>query len=98
MTVATIAELFVQPHTKAYIQSILDDSSSVAYLAKVATWADSYRYTEAGKFSAPYHFIDAIDSPPKTCGVTFSRDCPEEGCVIDAIRNYVSSCCGGWNG
>jgi hypothetical protein len=52
-------------------------------------WADSFRYTQAGKFSAPFHFIDAEDNPPSSCGVTYSRDCGEKGCVVGAISNYV---------
>lgn len=51
--------------------------------------ADSYRYTTAGKFSAPYHYIDANDSPPSSCSVDLSRDCDSEGCVVSAIKNYV---------
>lgn len=74
--------------TKAFFQNILHNDTT-SYLAGVATWADSFRYTAAGRFSAPFHFIDAEDSPPSSCGVTFSRDCPEKGCVVSAIQNYV---------
>ncbi len=52
--------------------------------------ADTYRYTAAGEFSAPYHYIDAEDNPPTTCGVVYSRDCGKTGCVVAAINNYVS--------
>jgi len=52
--------------------------------------ADSYRYTTAGKFSAPFHYIDALDSPPSSCGVDYTRDCGTGGCVVSAINNYVS--------
>lgn len=31
-----------------------------------------------------------MDSPPESCGVDFERDCPEEGCIVSAINNYVS--------
>lgn len=76
--------------TKAKFQAVLGDTSA-NYLASVATYADSYRYTTAGTFSAPFHYIDAMDSPPESCGVDFERDCPEEGCIVSAINNYVSS-------
>jgi len=33
--------------------------------------------------------IDAIDSPPSSCGVDLVRDC-EGGCIVSAIGNYVS--------
>ncbi len=90
-TVAYIATNFVADNTRDYFQSILHNDSN-AYLAGVATWADSFRYTEAGRFSAPFHFIDAEDTPPTACGVKYARDCGEKGCVVGAIQNYVSDC------
>lgn len=59
-------------------------------MASVATWADSYRYTTAGSFSAPFHYIDAQDSPPDSCGVDYDRDCGTTGCVVAAIQNYTN--------
>ncbi|KAL3426370.1 Nuclease S1-like protein 1 [Phlyctema vagabunda] len=88
-TVAYIATNFVSAQTKTYFQGVLG-STSTDYLASVATWADSYRYTAAGTFSAGYHYIDAQDSPPTSCSVDFARDCPAEGCVVSAISNYTS--------
>ncbi|KAH6659881.1 S1/P1 nuclease [Truncatella angustata] len=87
-TVAYIATNFVASTTKTYFQSLLGDTST-DYLATVSTWADSYRYTTAGKFSAGYHYIDAQDSPPSSCGVDLDRDC-EGGCVVSAIANYTT--------
>ncbi|TVY25884.1 Nuclease S1 [Lachnellula hyalina] len=52
--------------------------------------ADTYRYTDAGTWSAPLHFIDANDDPPSSCGVEYSRDCGTGGCVVSAIKNYTS--------
>ncbi|PBP25608.1 nuclease s1 [Diplocarpon rosae] len=88
-TVAYIASSFVQPATRDLFQDILNDNSD-AYLAAIATWADSFRYTAAGRFSAPFHFIDAEDNPPTSCGVKYARDCGEQGCVVGAIQNYTS--------
>src|ERR1700712_5738904 len=73
-TVAYIASNFVQPTTRELFQSIIHNDTD-SYLAIVATWADSFRYTAAGRFSAPFHYIDAEDSPPLSCGVKYSRDC-----------------------
>jgi len=87
-TVAYIATNFVAPETQTFFQSVLQNDTS-SYLAGVATWADSFRYTQAGKFSAPFHFIDAEDNPPDSCGVKYSRDCSVKGCVVGAITNYV---------
>jgi hypothetical protein len=89
-TVAFIAQNFVASGTQTFFSSILNDDST-EYLAKVATWADSFRYTKAGRFSEPFHFIDAEDSPPDSCGVKYARDCGENGCIVGAIQNYVGS-------
>lgn len=88
-TVAYVATNFVKASTKQWAQAILGDTSN-DYLANVATWADSYRYTSAGKFSAPYHFIDAEDNPPNSCSVDYNRDCGPNGCSVSAIANYTT--------
>ncbi|CEN60731.1 hypothetical protein ASPCAL03164 [Aspergillus calidoustus] len=90
-TVAYIAQNFVSPRTAAFCKEILGSASnsSSSYLASVAPWADSYRYTEGGEFSSVFHYIDANDDPPVSCGVEFERDCPSEGCIVSAIQNYT---------
>ncbi|KAF2968400.1 hypothetical protein GQX73_g5131 [Xylaria multiplex] len=88
-TVAYIASNFVSSATKTYFQDLLGDTSA-NYLASVAAWADSYRYTSAGSFSAPFHYIDANDSPPSACGVDYARDCGAAGCIVSALQNYTS--------
>jgi hypothetical protein len=87
-TVAYVASNFVRPDTEVFFQKLLN-SSAGSYLAGVATWADSYRYSHDGRFSAPLHFIDAQDDPPNACGVRYLQDCGEKGCVVSAIANYV---------
>ncbi|KAI0132663.1 S1/P1 nuclease [Xylariales sp. AK1849] len=87
-TVAYVATNFVSSATKTYFQKLLGDTSA-DYLATVSTWADSYRYTSAGSWSAGLHYIDAQDSPPSSCGVELSRDC-DDGCVVSAIANFTS--------
>jgi len=88
-TVAYVATNFVSSATKSVFQTILHNTTS-SYLAGVATWADSFRYAPAGHFSAAFHFIDAEDHPPTSCGVKYSRDCGKQGCIVGAIQNYVS--------
>ncbi|KIX94503.1 uncharacterized protein Z520_09889 [Fonsecaea multimorphosa CBS 102226] len=88
-TIAWIAQSYVSSTTKAAVQSILDSTTS-DYMANVSTWADSYRYTSEGGWSAPLHFIDANDNPPESCSVDFSRDCGDAGCSVSAIVNYTS--------
>ncbi|MCJ1341102.1 hypothetical protein MMC09_006398 [Bachmanniomyces sp. S44760] len=46
-TIAYVASNFVSVETKTFCQKILSDTSA-AYLANVATWADSYRETTSG--------------------------------------------------
>ena len=96
----------VSTATKTYFQNILGDTStdylasvatwvsfhpsSIHQLQAHLRKADSYRYTTAGTFSKPYHFIDANDHPPSSCGVDYDRDCGTGGRVVIAIKNYVS--------
>lgn len=87
-TVAYIASSFVSPSTTSLFQYILYNNTD-DYLANIATWADSFRYTEAGRFSAPLHYIDAKDDPPQNCGVEMARDCGSGRCIVGAIGNYV---------
>lgn len=92
--VAYVATDFVCNSTRAYFQGLLNDTSD-DFLANVAGWADSYKYTDEGAFSYDYHFIDAQDEPPKTCNIDLERDCGD-GCVVSALANYVSNhsrCC-----
>ncbi|THZ49899.1 nuclease s1 [Aureobasidium pullulans] len=87
-TVAFIAQDRMAAHTVSWAQGVLDNTST-SYLAGIAAWADTYRYTAAGTFSAPFHFIDAEDSPPSSCSVDYDRDCGAKGCVVSAIANYT---------
>ncbi|KAL7898933.1 S1/P1 nuclease domain-containing protein [Trichoderma sp. SZMC 28014] len=87
-TVAYIAQHYLNSATASWAQGVLDDSSS-SYLANIASWADDYRATTAGAWSAPFHFIDAEDNPPTSCNVDYDRDCGSAGCSISAMANYT---------
>lgn len=89
ITVAYIASNFVAPETAHLFQGVLHNTSS-DYLAGVATWADSIRYTKWGHWTGILHFIDAKDSPPSYCGIDLARDCKADGCVVSAIANYTT--------
>ncbi|KAH8662277.1 phospholipase C/P1 nuclease domain-containing protein [Xylariales sp. PMI_506] len=89
ITVAYVASNLVKPETATYFQGLLRNDTE-HYLAGVATWADSIRYTKWGRFTKNFHFIDAKDSPPTYCGVDFERDCKEDGCVVSSIQNYTN--------
>ncbi|KAL8950093.1 MAG: hypothetical protein Q9222_003857 [Ikaeria aurantiellina] len=85
-TVGTIADHYLTSQARSYVSSLLGAGVT---MASVASWADDYRYTTAGRFSAPFHYIDAEDSPPSSCGVDLSRDCGAGGCIVSAITNYT---------
>ncbi|KAF8185927.1 nuclease s1 [Mycena galopus ATCC 62051] len=87
-TIAYIAQNYVTNETASWAQGVLNDSSN-SYLASIASFADQFRATAAGAWSAPLHFIDAEDNPPTTCNVDFARDCGAAGCVVSAITNYT---------
>ncbi|KAK2039222.1 S1/P1 nuclease [Colletotrichum somersetense] len=87
-TIAYVATNFVAPETKTYMQQLLGDTTD-DYLASVASWADSYRYTKEGAFTSPFHYIDALDDPPHACGVDLERDCGPAGCIVSAHANYT---------
>ena len=90
---AYVATNFVKPETASYFQELLRNDTE-HYLAGVATWADSIRYTKWGRFTKNFHFIDAKDDPPTQCGVDLARDCKPEGCVVTSIQNYTSQVLG----
>lgn len=89
ITIAYLASNFVQPQTAHYFQTLLRNDTT-DYLANVATWADSVRYSKWAHYTGPFHFIDAKDSPPHSCTVDLARDCKAEGCVVTAIQNYTT--------
>lgn len=88
ITTAYLAGHFVANTTEAHLKQLLRNNDA-DYLAKVASWADSVRYTEWGRFTKTFHFIDAHDNPPESCDVDFERDCKDTGCVITALANYT---------
>ncbi|KAK7042205.1 S1/P1 nuclease [Favolaschia claudopus] len=87
-TVAYVAQHYVTAETASWAKGVLSDTSS-SYLANIASWADTYRSTAAGQWSAPLHFIDAEDNPPTSCNVNYARDCGSSGCSISAMANYT---------
>ncbi len=56
-TVALIADNYLTPTAKTWVANIL---GSGVTMASVASEPDAYRYTSAGSYSRPFHFIDAV--------------------------------------
>ncbi|KAK5321560.1 hypothetical protein LTR70_004115 [Exophiala xenobiotica] len=56
-----------------------------------ALFPDRIRYIPSFAYTAPWHYIDALDNPPHQCGISMSRDClPADGCVVTAIANHTA--------
>jgi hypothetical protein len=84
-TTALVASRFLNRDAARQIRLLLKPQS----LVTASTWADYFAHVPYGRYSAPWHWIDARDSPPHTCGVEFSRDCGGQGCIVSAIANHT---------
>ncbi|KAI5799360.1 phospholipase C/P1 nuclease domain-containing protein [Pyronema domesticum] len=85
-TTALLATRYLTRPTSRQIRQLLKPQS----LVTASTWADYYSHTPHGRYSAPWHWIDAHDSPPSKCGVDYSRDCGETGCIVSALKNHTA--------
>ncbi|KAG8857040.1 hypothetical protein FRB96_005970 [Tulasnella sp. 330] len=85
-TSTTVAQTTLTLNPRSLPSSI----NTAPNLIDIASWADDYRVLPEGAFSAPFHYVDAEDSPPHACNVITSRDCGAGGCVISAIANYTT--------
>ncbi|KAG9027320.1 hypothetical protein FRB95_007865 [Tulasnella sp. JGI-2019a] len=87
-TVASVALQYLKPAAQDAVNQILTadpEGKENPDMMSVSTWADEYREKSGGHYTAPYHFIDAVDNPPRSCGVNFQRDCTAAGCVVSAM-------------
>jgi len=73
------------PDTRTALAQIFGDLSPDAIAAE-CTWADDFRETPAGRWSAPLHYVN-ID--PDSKRYSRQRDCPEDACVVEAVRRYA---------
>lgn len=106
--IALLAENYLLPTTVTQVQTILNDNSAsymgtVATWADkfrseslnlpINLITDYFDVGQPGEeWSAGLHFVDPSEgSPPDTC-VVHEMDCPELGCLMSALANYVS-----WN-
>jgi len=88
-TAALLSTRYLLPETARFIRARLYRDETIM---SASTWADRYAHVPLGRYSAPWHYIDAMDSPPSQCGINYSRDCHgEEGCIVAAIVNMVLS-------
>lgn len=79
--VAEIAVRRLTPQTAEQIDRLLGGLS----LPEVSTWADEVRPQEPYRWSAPMHYVNLAPGAVRYDG---GRDCPEVGCVVEAIRDF----------
>lgn len=60
--VGYIAMEFLAPKATAFVKKTVASSYDNS-LGPAAVWADSVKYTKGYHFTAPFHFIDAVDDP-----------------------------------
>jgi len=85
-TIALLAEKHFTPAATSYVQLLLGSSP----ISDAAIWADNYKFLPQGRYTSSWHFADARDDPPTTCGFSYRRDCtPDRTCIIDAIVNMT---------
>ncbi|KAL8800407.1 MAG: hypothetical protein Q9182_005209 [Xanthomendoza sp. 2 TL-2023] len=61
-TVGAIGDHYLTAQAKTFVSSLL---GSGVTMSSVASWADDFRYTTAGKFSAPFHYVGEIGPDPE---------------------------------
>ncbi|OBZ77524.1 Nuclease S1 [Grifola frondosa] len=101
--VATIAQIHLQPPVLSLLCDILYPASDISsdglssasppcYLASIAAWADRIRSQPAYRYTAPLHYINALDdAPPDTCPFPGSRGWAGRptGNVLAAVQNVT---------
>lgn len=82
--VGKIAEANLTPKAKQAVDRILATED----LPRAATWADRIRPFPEYAWSKPLHYADLRRGESD---FVFSRDCPNEGCVVQAIHEYAAA-------
>ncbi|KEF55882.1 uncharacterized protein A1O9_07462 [Exophiala aquamarina CBS 119918] len=87
-TVAYLASMHFSTQSNIFTNTLLNGQD----ISEAALFPDKVRHMPQFSYSAGWHFIDARDSPPKTCGINMTRDCimDEGGCVVSAIANHTA--------
>lgn len=80
--VAEIAQRHLEPDALVVVAQFLGGGAS---MASVSSWADDYKFTEEGKGTQPWHFID-IDNAHAGF---MSADCQAGGCLVSALRKQA---------
>ncbi|KAF4635480.1 hypothetical protein G7Y89_g2621 [Cudoniella acicularis] len=85
-TVGYLAQKYFTDQASQWVDNLLANENEYD-ISDAAVWADAVRYHR--HYTEGWHFVDANDNPPESCGVNYKRDCVN-GCVISAITNQTS--------
>ena len=97
--IATIAQIYLHPTALHHVCDILQPGSSTSgasppcFISKVASWADQIKRSPQYRYSAPLHYIGALDDhPSQSCAFPGARGWAgkRDGNVLAAIRNDTS--------
>ncbi|KAF3934814.1 hypothetical protein ABW20_dc0110604 [Dactylellina cionopaga] len=88
-TVALLASRYLLPETAVFVRTYLYKDQTIM---DAAVWADRYAHIPLGRYSKTWHYIDAQDDPPTSCGVNYNRDCAinGSGCIVSALVNMTA--------
>jgi hypothetical protein len=75
----------LQPEARLRLDEILGDLEE-ATLIKACNWPDAVRETAEWDWSEPLHYVNL---PRGEARYSAARDCPEQQCVTEAIKDYA---------
>jgi S1/P1 Nuclease len=86
-TVAYLASEYLTPNASQYVKTLLNSQD----ISEAALFPDKIRHMPMFNYTAGWHYIDALDDPPRQCGVNIKRDCAmKSGCIVSAIVNQTA--------
>lgn len=90
-TVAYLAQKYFTEEGSRFVDSLLANDQGWD-ISDAAIWPDG-SVKRRRPYTAPWHYIDARDNPPLSCGITYKRDCNNNGvpgCIVSAITNMTA--------
>ncbi|NOZ75713.1 MAG: S1/P1 nuclease [FCB group bacterium] len=82
--VATIASHRLSARAQAEVVRLLDGNPTESMVA-ASTWADEIRSDSSYDYARTFHYVNL---PPDASDYQAERDCPDQACVVGAIRRY----------
>lgn len=86
---AQIAQSLLTPTAFEAVRDLLPSYYNGS-LSRIASWADVIKRRPEYRFSGHLHYVNPADDPPSFCRyIDGQEDCPNDECVVGAIRNYT---------